>query len=205
MAIKKLFAVSAISLAVGIMSVTLSTTTFAEDDGMVKEYVTNPYGEVYKNSYGECWRDRFTETDVKLEECGYVPEPVEEEVVVVIECEEQVVISDLTFAFDSATLTEEDKASLADEVAHVRRINEGECERVTGARLVGHTDSIGSEEYNLGLSERRAAAVRDYLETQEGVTQHMEVLGMGETDPIADNSTKEGRAQNRRVVIELLH
>ena len=202
MAIKKLFAVSAISLAVGIMS----STAFAEEDGFVEDYVTNPYGEVWKNSYGECWRDRFADTDVKLEECGYAP-PVEEVAVVAapVPCEDQMVINDLLFGFDSATLTEEDKASLADEVAHVRRINSGECERVTGARIIGHTDSTGPAEYNQGLSERRAAAVRDHLESHEGVTQNMEAIGMGETDPIADNSTKEGRALNRRVVIELLY
>ncbi len=200
MAIKKLFAVSAISLAVGIMS----ATAFAEGDGFVEDYVTNPYGEVWKNSYGECWRDRFQDTDVKLEECGYVP-PAEEVVAVAVVCEDQVIISDLLFGFDSAKLTEADIASLSDEVAYVRRINNDECDRVTGARIVGHTDSTGPAEYNQQLSERRAAAVRDYLETQEGVTIRMEAVGMGEADPIADNSTKEGRALNRRVVIELLY
>ena len=67
MALKKLFAVSAIGLAMGI----ISASATAEGDGFVENYVTNPYGEVLKNSYGECWRDRFADTDVKLEECGY--------------------------------------------------------------------------------------------------------------------------------------
>ncbi len=67
MSMKKLLAMSAIGLAMGIVSASAT----AEGDGFVEEYVTNPYGEVWKNSYGECWRDRFAATDEKLEECGY--------------------------------------------------------------------------------------------------------------------------------------
>ena len=67
MSINKLFAMSTIGLAMGIVS----ASAIAEGDGFVEDYVSNPYGEVWKNSYGECWRNRFAETDVKLEECGY--------------------------------------------------------------------------------------------------------------------------------------
>ena len=55
MSLKKLFAVSAIGLTMGF----LSATATAEGDGFVEDYVTNPYGEIWKNSYGECWRDRY--------------------------------------------------------------------------------------------------------------------------------------------------
>ena len=67
--------------------------------------------------------------------------------------------------------------------------------------LVGHTDAIGTEQYNIGLSERRAESVAEFL-TDRGVARDRLVLeAEGESEPIATNETPEGRAQNRRVVI----
>lgn len=67
----------------------------------------------------------------------------------------------------------------------------------------GHTDSVGSEEYNQQLSERRAGAVRDYL-TQQGIPGDAIVArGLGKTQPVATNDTPEGRQQNRRVELVL--
>ena len=63
----------------------------------------------------------------------------------------------------------------------------------------GHTDSTGSEEYNLGLSQRRSGAVQDYLISQGISEDRLTMEGKGETEPIASNDTKEGRAQNRRI------
>jgi outer membrane protein OmpA-like peptidoglycan-associated protein len=63
----------------------------------------------------------------------------------------------------------------------------------------GHTDSIGTDEYNMTLSERRADAVRDYL-TSNGISAaNIQAIGMGKADPVASNDTNEGRQQNRRV------
>ncbi|MGB5750152.1 MAG: OmpA family protein, partial [Desulfobacterales bacterium] len=68
------------------------------------------------------------------------------------------------------------------------------------ALLVGYTDSIGSEEYNLGLSNRRADSVAAYLMNNQGVKQDQIVVNWyGEANPVASNGTEEGRAQNRRV------
>jgi outer membrane protein OmpA-like peptidoglycan-associated protein len=70
-------------------------------------------------------------------------------------------------------------------------------------RVVGHTDSTGSDAINNPLSLDRAQAVRDYL-TRHGVAGgRIEVEGVGERQPVADNSTAEGRARNRRVEIFL--
>jgi len=63
----------------------------------------------------------------------------------------------------------------------------------------GHTDSSGREQYNVELSYRRAASVRDYLISQGVPAGRLVVQGYGESDPIADNNTAEGRAKNRRV------
>jgi OOP family OmpA-OmpF porin len=65
----------------------------------------------------------------------------------------------------------------------------------------GHTDSVGSDAYNMRLSERRASAVRDALVSEGVDASRITVKGWGETKPIASNDTAEGRAQNRRVEI----
>ena len=62
----------------------------------------------------------------------------------------------------------------------------------------GYTDSIGSEEYNMGLSKRRANAVRDWLIKCGIPASRLTARGFGETNPVASNETAEGRAQNRR-------
>ncbi|MGB6118873.1 MAG: OmpA family protein, partial [Mesorhizobium sp.] len=67
----------------------------------------------------------------------------------------------------------------------------------------GHTDSTGDDRYNFQLSERRAFSVANYLGNRGNDPRRFSVLGFGETQPIASNATESGRAQNRRVEIEL--
>jgi outer membrane protein OmpA-like peptidoglycan-associated protein len=69
--------------------------------------------------------------------------------------------------------------------------------------VYGHTDNSGSDAVNIPLSEKRAAAVRDYLIRKGVVTARVEAKGYGATKPLADNSTETGRSQNRRVEIVL--
>lgn len=73
----------------------------------------------------------------------------------------------------------------------------------TTVTVVGHTDSVGDAAYNQSLSEQRAQSVASYLRSQGVESQRFNVMGYGEQSPIASNSTKEGRAQNRRVEITL--
>ncbi len=69
----------------------------------------------------------------------------------------------------------------------------------------GHTDAVGSETYNMGLAQKRAEAVRRALNASHGLPLHkMSVISYGESAPIADNGTREGRARNRRVVLVVL-
>jgi outer membrane protein OmpA-like peptidoglycan-associated protein len=69
--------------------------------------------------------------------------------------------------------------------------------------VIGHTDSKGSKEYNQRLSEKRARSVASYFESRAVIAERVMSDGMGEVDPIAPNSTSEGRAMNRRVEIKL--
>ncbi|MNG28463.1 putative lipoprotein YiaD precursor [compost metagenome] len=75
--------------------------------------------------------------------------------------------------------------------------------RVKSVKVVGFTDSRGSAAYNQQLSERRARAVADFLITQGLSADKVSSLGMGAAEPIADNATEAGRAQNRRVELRL--
>lgn len=103
--------------------------------------------------------------------------------------------SDILFAVDSAVLSENSRFSL-DEFAQVM------MEYPKTAILVqGHTDSTGSEAHNQALSERRAEAVMNHLAMRQVDRSRMDAIGYGEAYPVADNSTTEGRAQNRRVEI----
>ncbi len=98
-----------------------------------------------------------------------------------------------TFGFDSAAVTPEAEAVLDEQVAGLRK------DPKLGLIITGHTDSIGSEEYNQGLSERRAATAKEYLVSKGVASGRLKAMGYGETRPIATNATREGRAQNRRV------
>jgi outer membrane protein OmpA-like peptidoglycan-associated protein len=69
----------------------------------------------------------------------------------------------------------------------------------TDIQILGHTDNKGTDEYNQGLSERRANSVSGYLKNHGITSGRVSTKGMGENDPIASNDTEEGRSQNRRV------
>lgn len=122
---------------------------------------------------------------------------VVEAVVEVVEIDEVIVVNNLHFAFNSADLTAADK-SVLDTVASKLSQDAPNAK----LSLVGFTDSVGSDAYNLKLSERRAMSVANYL-VASGVPQAniVAVGGMGEADPVADNASADGRAMNRRVVI----
>ncbi|HEY2382791.1 MAG TPA: OmpA family protein [Terriglobia bacterium] len=70
--------------------------------------------------------------------------------------------------------------------------------------IQGYTDARGSEQYNIGLSERRAEAVQRYLVSKKLPLYRISIVGLGKEDPVADNKNEQGRAQNRRVEVRLL-
>jgi len=117
------------------------------------------------------------------------PQPVSEKVSFAAEA---------LFDFDRALVKPEGKAALDD---LMRKLQGMDTEVMIA---VGHTDSVGSDAYNQKLSLRRADAVKAYL-VSKGLDQaRLYTEGKGETQPIADNATAEGRARNRRVVIEVV-
>jgi OOP family OmpA-OmpF porin len=99
------------------------------------------------------------------------------------------------FGFDQSDLSS-DAAGVLDRLTKVL-LGVG----ISGAGIEGHTDSMGSDEYNQSLSERRAAAVKQQMATSGMAVNELRPVGVGESRPIASNDTEEGRSQNRRVVI----
>ena len=106
--------------------------------------------------------------------------------------------ADTFFDFDKSVLKPAGKATLDELAQLIKDIN---LEVVVA---VGHTDSIGTEAYNLKLSERRAQAVKAYLVSKGIDASRIYTEGKGEAQPIASNKTAEGRAKNRRVDIEVV-
>jgi outer membrane protein OmpA-like peptidoglycan-associated protein len=104
------------------------------------------------------------------------------------------------FSFDADKVPVGAQAILDDLATKVKGLD-----RTVYLEIEGHTDNIGSEEYNQHLAHARAEAVRNYLAEKDGIPLHaMNVISFGESKPLAANTTSEGRAQNRRVVIRVL-
>lgn len=106
--------------------------------------------------------------------------------------------SNVTFATDSADLKPQFFDTLNSVAIVLNEFNR------TLVDVTGHTDSTGTASHNQRLSERRAGTVAEYLVAQGNNPQRFQVLGMGQTEPIASNSTPDGRAQNRRVEIRIV-
>ena len=105
--------------------------------------------------------------------------------------------SKVTFEYNKTTLTPTAKTNLDKLVEVFKEFAD------TDLLIVGHTDSDGSQGYNLPLSEKRAASVKDYLVSKGIASSRLTSQGKGLQEPIADNTTEAGRAQNRRVEIAI--
>lgn len=183
------------------------------EEEMVNNYVKDSAGVVVTDSAGDCVRT-YDMTKERLEECGYktmevvvekTPEMVEVAVVEAGTVLEHVVVENIQFAFDSSELTATSKAMLDDAVTRLAPYKELIRNETTHVTITGHTDSTGPAEYNQGLSERRANAVADYMANSLGVDRaRMQVSGEGEANPVASNDTREGRAKNRRVEVDVI-
>jgi|SRR5690606_37482943 len=107
--------------------------------------------------------------------------------------------SDLLFPTNSSYLTEKAKAEL-DKL--VKIMKEDARKKI---RVDGHTDATGTEQYNQWLSEKRAASVKAHLESAGIAASRISTKGLGQTKPVADNKTPEGREKNRRVEVIILN
>ena len=106
----------------------------------------------------------------------------------------------VTFPLNRATISDDAKKMVDEAIAPIVAENKG-----VFFEIEGHTDAAGELDYNQKLGEDRAMAVRAYLHDKHNIAlARIEVISYGETKPVADNKTREGRAQNRRVVIRVV-
>jgi peptidoglycan-associated lipoprotein len=109
--------------------------------------------------------------------------------------------NDVTFGFNKYGLSDEAEAALDAFAQRIKSENKN-----VFVEIQGHTCNIGSDKANLELGYRRAEQAMRYLNMNHGFPLHrMNVITYGKTKPIADNSTKDGRSQNRRVALVVMH
>ena len=106
-------------------------------------------------------------------------------------------LPDVTFAVDSTTISPSFRAALDEVAASLQKYPNSLID------VMGHTDSTGSDSYNLDLSRRRAESVANYLVSRGTARARIATVGYGEQYPVADNTTEQGRALNRRVEIRI--
>lgn len=117
----------------------------------------------------------------------------------VVNYEKSTISASALFDYDRSDLKEEGKAAMSD----LKKSIKARHSSVVNIDIIGHTDNTGSEEYNMDLSIRRAESVREYMVSKGVDASKINVYGEGESNPVASNETREGRAENRRVDIQV--
>ena len=187
----------------------------------------NSQGLVWKNAQGLCWRSGYTTPAEATEECDAdlvkkpasapapaapaaapapaapaaaapAPRPAAPAAAAAPVTEKITLAADVLFDFDKSIVKPEGKSKLDDLVTRLKAVN------LEVVIAIGHTDSVGGDAYNQKLSVRRAEAVKGYLVSKGIPANRVYTEGKGEKQPVASNKTKDGRAKNRRVEIEVV-
>ena len=157
-------------------------------------YAVDPYGVIVRDPYGRCIRTPYWTAEKDVAECGaeVVKKP----------CETVTLGTDTLFDFDRSNLKPAGRARLDQLASDINR-----AEQLSTVKVVGHTDSKGTDAYNMRLGQRRADTVASYLVSRNVPGGKIATNSMGESRPVAPNTlpngrdNPEGRAQNRRVEV----
>ena len=175
-------------------------------------YVSDSSKSITRTGFGDCVHTTRWSEEVAVVQCEPAVVAAREaaklaavEVIMVKELKPVRLEADALFAFDSADLTDDGKARL-NTVLGSLTATDLKDEKI---RITGHTDEIGDDNYNIKLSQQRAAAVRDYLVSQGVVPGFIETSGVGEAEPVVSCEGNRGAAlveclaPNRRTEVEL--
>lgn len=192
------------SIAAGVL---FASSVIAAEGGMANNsYVGDSSGKNVRDSSGDCVRTSSWKVEDMTVECGAEPPAPEVKAVTpppppppVVKYEKTTLSTTALFDFDKSTLKEAGKVSLRDLGDKIK----AKGAKVVDIDVVGHTDSTGPDDYNMALSVRRAQAVADYIISEGVDASIIDVSGEGENNPIASNDTREGRAENRRVDVNV--
>jgi OOP family OmpA-OmpF porin len=187
-----------------VLSAVLATGSAFAEDRIAPGYAEDSTSNVVTTGSGDCLHTgSWTEADAVIVGCDGV---ILNAPVVVIKGAPSGLVGAIViptaalFDFDKAVLKEEGKIAIEEYRKQLRP----ELSEAHEGIIIGHTDSVGDADYNIGLSMRRAEAVSAYLVSTGVDAAKLRELGRGETDPIASNDTKEGQAENRRVEIVVI-
>ncbi len=215
------------TFAVLIALASVSAFAVAADKAPQKGYLTDSDNDVVKSGFGLCWHTGFWTPADAIEGCDGMlqkaapaasgvqlvtplpagePTPYVEPAPVVAAApvaaaptaDKVTFEADAFFDFDKSVLKPAGKAKLSDLVSKLQGTD------IEVVVATGHTDAIGSDAYNMKLSLRRANAVKAFLVSKGIPADRVFVEGKGESQPVASNKTREGRAKNRRVEVEVV-
>ncbi len=174
-------------------------------------YVVDSRGNVVLDGSGNCVRSSSWTKELAIKECdpdlfpasepvaapAPVPAPAPAPAPMQVK-KTKTLGAGALFALNKSSLSDAGKAELDALAAGLAQMDE-----VNSVKVVGHTDSTGAASYNQSLSVKRAETVKAYLVSKGVDPALISASGMGESQPVADNSTREGRAKNRRVEITI--
>ena len=214
------------NLAILLALSSMSALVFAADKAPKKGYLTDSENGVVKSNFGLCWHTGFWTPADAIDGCDgmlksaapavplvtplpapapapYVdttPGPAPAAAVAVVPSSEKITFEADTsfFDFDKSVLKPTGKTKLNDLASKLQGID------IEVVVATGHTDSVGSDAYNIKLSLRRANAVKAFLVSKGIPADRIFTAGKGEGTPVASNKTRDGRAKNRRVEVEVV-
>ncbi len=214
------------NLAILLALSSMSALVFAADKAPKKGYLTDSENGVVKSNFGLCWHTGFWTPADAVEGCDsmlksaapavplatplpapapapYVDTtpgsaPAAAAAAVVPSSEKITFEADTFFDFDKSVLKPTGKTKLNDLASKLQGID------IEVVVATGHTDSVGSDAYNIKLSLRRANAVKAFLVSKGIPADRIFTAGKGEGTPVASNKTRDGRAKNRRVEVEVV-
>ena len=186
----------------------LLTLIIAAGAGLVSAQTVDNWtaaGAPVRNSTGLCWRNSAWTPATAHPDCDGATKPQVQATLPVPRAPEPRPVvtklsyqADALFDFDKSVVKPAGKATLNNLVEKLKAVN---LEVIVA---VGHTDSVGTDAYNQKLGQRRADAVKAYLVSQGVPANRIYTDSKGESQPVADNRTREGRAKNRRVEVEVV-
>ncbi|MBY0574015.1 MAG: OmpA family protein [Undibacterium sp.] len=215
---KHLVKLAIAATALSALSASAQTITDIKANAPYSAYVQDARGVIVRDPFGLCWRTGYYTPADAVPGCDAPlappapPAPPPAPPVAPpppppappappapkVTSEKVTFAADAFFDFDKAILKPEAKVKLDDMATKLKDVN---LEVIVST---GHTDSVGSDEYNQKLSIRRADAVKAYIISTGIDAKRVFSEGKGEKQPVADNKSKEGRAKNRRVEIEVV-